>query len=74
MYYKVISNGVSRFIDSNKAMEFSKFKRDFDGKLVTEGGEPKVYTANDINKIKKSNNDLNVKVNIKGIFKDNTLE
>lgn len=74
-FYKVVANGVARFIPTTNTREFSKFKKDFDGKIVVDDtGEPKVYTSDDINNIKVGKSKaLTDDVSVKNIFKNDSV-
>ena len=51
-FYKVVSNGVARFIETDNIKALKRMKKDFDGKLVVdESGEPVVFSNEDLNEI-----------------------
>lgn len=73
-FYKVVSNGVARFIETDNIKALKRMKKDFDGKLVVDKvGEPVVFDNEDLVAIQRGtagvgNTVDNVSVN--SIFKD----
>lgn len=74
MNYKVVANGVSRFISTDNIKALKKMKKDFDGKLVVDSnGKPVEYSAKDIENIQRGisgvGNTADV-VDVNSIFKE----
>lgn len=73
-FYKVVSNGVARFIETDNIKALKRMKKDFDGKLVVDkSGEPVVFDNEDLVAIQRGtagvgNTVDNISVN--SIFKD----
>ena len=73
-FYKIVSNGVARFIETDNIKALKRMKKDFDGKLVVDkSGEPAVFDNEDLVAIQRGvagvgNTVDNVSVN--SIFKD----
>lgn len=73
-FYKVVSNGVARFIEIDNIKALKHMKKDFDGKLVVDNsGEPVIFSNEDLVEIQRGavgvgNTVDNVSVN--SIFKD----
>lgn len=73
-FYKVISNGVARFIETDNIKALKRMKKDFDGKLVVDKvGEPVVFDNEDLIAIQRGTAGVGNtvdNVNVNSIFKD----
>lgn len=73
-FYKVVSNGVARFIETDNIKALKRMKKDFDGKLVVgENGEAAIFSNEDLINIQKGTVAINNTVdnmNVGSIFKD----
>lgn len=71
-FVKVISNGVSRYIADSDRQALIKARKDFDGRIVVDdNGDPKIYNASDLDRIKSKTNNkvMTDNTSIKNIFK-----
>ena len=74
MNYKVVANGVSRFISTDNIKALKRMKKDFDGKLVVDNnGKPVEYSAKDIEDIQRGTSGVGNTadiVDVNSIFKE----
>ena len=73
-FYKVVSNGVARFIEVDNIKALKRMKKDFDGKLVVDSsGEPTVFSNEDLVAIQRGASGVGNtvdSVSVNSIFKD----